>query len=277
MVGDFKQDTSNAEPINGQTFGEAFLQFLNFVDAAGQAITRIAEQAQPLLDGWAKIDWKEVARRLDALSQNSKEAMILCLDRGWFFGWHDSLQSVLELAESLTAADTNQIDGIMIAYYRKNLHAFTNELARQYPERTPAIKAAVTAHTDMADMGYLLSVPVFIAQGDGLLAHLSGEDMGMRDGPAVFRNWYRHNSKATELLDPLFKLNGADFMLNSKERRKRAASGVTFNSLNRHQVMHGERSDYGTEMNSLKAFSFLVFVGLHLPTILHSHLPKKEF
>ena len=32
--------------------------------------------------------------------------------------------------------------------------------------------------------------------------------------------------------------------------------------------MHGERSDYGTEINSLKAFSFLVFAGLHMPTVL---------
>ncbi|MNN81905.1 hypothetical protein D3C81_1987790 [compost metagenome] len=38
--------------------------------------------------------------------------------------------------------------------------------------------------------------------------------------------------------------------------------------MNRHQVMHGEVSDYGTEINSVKAFSFLLFVALHVPEIL---------
>jgi hypothetical protein len=46
------------------------------------------------------------------------------------------------------------------------------------------------------------------------------------------------------------------------------ATGKSFTALNRHQVMHGERSEYGTEINSLKAFLFLVFAGLHIPVVL---------
>ncbi len=33
-----------------------------------------------------------------------------------------------------------------------------------------------------------------------------------------------------------------------------------FNQLNRHQVVHGESLDYGTETNSLKAISFLFYI-----------------
>ena len=33
-----------------------------------------------------------------------------------------------------------------------------------------------------------------------------------------------------------------------------------FNELNRHQVMHGESLDYGTEINSLKSISLLNYV-----------------
>jgi hypothetical protein len=46
------------------------------------------------------------------------------------------------------------------------------------------------------------------------------------------------------------------------------ASGEAFTALNRHQVMHGESWNYGTEVNSLKAFSFLVHIGSHLPVVL---------
>ena len=58
-------------------------------------------------------------------------------------------------------------------------------------------------------------------------------------------------------------------MMSAKARENAAqASGKSFTALNRHQVMHGERSDYGTEINSLKAFSFSVFAGLHIPAVL---------
>jgi hypothetical protein len=38
--------------------------------------------------------------------------------------------------------------------------------------------------------------------------------------------------------------------------------------------MHGEFSVYGTEINSLKAFSFLVCVGAHLPAVLERESTK---
>lgn len=64
-------------------------------------------------------------------------------------------------------------------------------------------------------------------------------------------------------------LGDSDFMKSTVKRQIAVQqSGRSFTALNRHQVMHDESSDYGTEINSLKAFSLLVFVGLHLPTVL---------
>ena len=67
------------------------------------------------------------------------------------------------------------------------------------------------------------------------------------------------------------KLIGASLdILKNKQARdsKVKQTGKVFDALNRHQVMHGEVSDYGTEINSVKAFSFLLFVALHVPGIL---------
>lgn len=75
--------------------------------------------------------------------------------------------------------------------------------------------------------------------------------------------------ESANLLYPLLILGELDFLKNAAERKKAAeASGQAFTALNRHQVMHGESWDYGNEINSLKAFSFLLFVGVHLPLIL---------
>jgi len=64
-------------------------------------------------------------------------------------------------------------------------------------------------------------------------------------------------------------LHELDFMKSESARRIAAqTTGGTFTALNRHQVMHGESWDYGSEINSLKAFSFLAFVGTHLVAVL---------
>jgi hypothetical protein len=77
------------------------------------------------------------------------------------------------------------------------------------------------------------------------------------------------DQKSLDLLHPILMLHETDFMKSAEARQLAAqASGESFTALNRHQVMHGESSDYGTEINSLKAFSFLVCVGAHLPAVL---------
>jgi hypothetical protein len=81
------------------------------------------------------------------------------------------------------------------------------------------------------------------------------------------------DQEALDLIHPILKLHEMNFMKSANERKKAAqASGESFTALNRHQVIHGECWDYGTEINSLKAFSFLAFVGLHLPMVLDSPL-----
>jgi hypothetical protein len=157
-----------------------------------------------------------------------------------------------------------------VAYYRTGLQPFCDELASAYPNRSAPIKAAVNAHMSLAERGYFLSIPVFIAQADGLLAEITGvESPATKAAAKVFREKYAHDPKLLDLLYPFLELQGSSFMMSAKARQDAAqTTGKSFTALNRHQVMHGERSDYGTEINSLKAFSFLVFAGLHMPAVL---------
>jgi hypothetical protein len=227
------------------------------------------EKAAPYLVALAQIDWAAVKQRLDELPKKSKDAMRLALAEGWFFGWHDGLQSLMELVESLETTQSSTVDDIMVAYYRTNLQPFADEITSEYPNRAAAIKAAVNAHMSLTEQGYFLSIPVFIAQADGLLAEITGVESPMTKAAKVFREKYADDLELLDLLYPFLELQGSGFMMSAKARQDAAqATGKSFSALNRHQVMHGERSDYGTEINSLKAFSFLVFAGLHIPVVL---------
>jgi hypothetical protein len=204
--------------------------------------------------------------------------MNLASSKGWFFGWHDSLQSLMELVEKLEVTRPGDIDDVMANYYRANLQSFTDELTNNHPDRAPIIKAAVRAHTTLGSDGYFLSVPVFIAQADGLLTEITKVKSAMmradRGGQELqaskaLREKLVADPKSLDLVRPLLNLHDLDFMKSTAARRlAEKTSGESFTALNRHQVMHGESWSYGTEINSLKAFSFLVHVGAHLPVVL---------
>jgi hypothetical protein len=251
-----------------ETYARVGREMFDVARVVHQQLLIVAEKIAPSLVALAQIDWVAVKQRLDELPKKSRDAMRLALAEGWFFGWHDGLQSLMELVESFGTTQSPTVDDVMAAYYRINLPSFADELTSKYPLRAPAIKAAVNAHTSPADEGYFLSIPVFIAQADGLSAEITGKSPMTKAGK-VLREKYADDPELLDLLCPFLELHGSGFMMSAKARQDAAqASGKSFTALNRHQVMHGERSDYGTEINSLKAFSFLVFAGLHMPTVL---------
>jgi hypothetical protein len=239
-------------------------------ESIAKNVALYVETVAPSLMALAQIDWVAATQRLDELPKKSKDAMHRALAEGWFFGWHDGLQSLMRLVESLATTPATTVDDVMVAYYRTNLEPFTNELINEYPNRAAAIKAAVDAHTSIPNGGYFLSIPVFIAQADGLLAEITGLESPLAHAAKAFRDKYSDDPEMLDLLYPVLELKASGFMMSAKAREDSAqASGQSFTALNRHQVMHGERSDYGTEVNSLKAFSFLVFAGLHIPAVLN--------
>lgn len=245
-----------------------FNALLPVVTVASNVIPKTLEALSRLPE-----DWPDRLNQVMTLSTRSKAAMQLALDKGWFFGWHVSMREVLTLVKAIEQLGPEELDAYMADYFRESLNTFACELIEKYPDRAQPISAAVRAHQEWGEEGYLLSVPVFIAQADGICAQCFGVEQPLAKPSRGTSNHVRAavraqqaiqgDSRSADLLHPLFELHNSDFLKNSKQR----TPGV-FDALNRHQVMHGETSDYGSEINSLKAFSFLVFVGLHLPPVL---------
>lgn len=249
-----------------------------------QSMARKIEQQwkvalRPVLEVLSRVDWAALKARLDALPLRSKNAMRLAAERGWFFGWNGSLQDLLELVEAIDGLDACEIDDFLAQYHRENLDAFSAALMSCYPHRAEAIAAAIEAHKLDSRSGYLLAIPVLLAQADGILSEVTDTESALQKakrGAEQLRaaEWLKktlaNSPDSLDLVDPILTLHANDLFKSASQRRSAGiAAGGVFNALNRHQVIHGEVSDYGTELNSLKAFSFLSFVGLHLPEILN--------
>lgn len=248
--------------------------------AISEGLEKLAVNVFPLVKLYTSFDWETINKRLEELPQKSREAMELASKQGWFFNWRGSLQCVVELTEKLhAAADAKTIDTILTQHYTESWDFYLGLLAADYPERIGVIRAATKSHREQKEEGFALSVPVFLAQADGILGEISGvrSPMGKRRNTPFIRGseWVLSqigdDVEATKLLFPILQLHELDILKSEAEREVIGAeSGHVFDSLNRHQVLHGEVSDYGTEQNSLKAFSFLAFVALHVPEIIAS-------
>jgi len=235
-------------------------------------------------DRIASIDWEAVQTKMDELPQRSKEAMDIASAKGWFYAWTGSLREAYAVTDQLRSIDEEQINEFMAEHYRSRMDCLSEDLSKQFPARAVAISAAVRAHKRADIDGYTLSTPVFIAQADGLISEILETDSALQKvGDKLIKRGAKkgetraaytlRNKVADEedlnYVNPLLALHNLDFLMSQENRAASAqSSGGEFSALNRHQVMHGEVSDYGTEFNSLKAFSFLCFVGLHLPAFL---------
>lgn len=267
------------------------IDFVTLAHAFAEKFAEIASITAPIMDAMAKVipqfvyeirgDLSEYLAKLDALPAQSKLAMSVAADKGWFFGWSTALEGLMPLIERITSLPDGEIDQCMVDYYRDNFQDFVDRLLANNPSRSTAIGAAVRAHTEFGADGFFLSTPVFIAQADGWLSEILGVEspLGMkRDAKGepkvrsttaghLLKQRFESDQESLDLLHPVFTLHESDFLKGSTSRSQSFSSSGAFTALNRHQVMHGECSDYGTEVNSLKAFSFLVFVGLHLQSI----------
>lgn len=199
------------------------------------------------------VDFQEVRRRIEELPERTREALLTLGERGWYLD--PSHHQFFELAQAVASGDVNEAEEALIGYYRNRLDEIEAEIAEHYPRRAEIVRAAAAAHRRGE---YVLSVPVFLAQADGLcFDRFEGASYFMkkdgRPATAEYLDDVTGDTLRAALLSPL--TTSLPISASSKSRRE-----TNFEGLNRHAVMHGESVDYGTEANSLRALSLLQYV-----------------
>lgn len=113
--------------------------------------------------------------------------------------------------------------------------------------------AAFKAHSRCE---YELSVPVFLAQADGICNEIIGIQLFQKKSqiPAtpVYVQQLANDTSSAAILHPL--------SLNLPISASKYERDDDFNDLNCHQVLHVESTSYSSEVNSLKAISLLNYV-----------------
>ena len=173
------------------------------------------------------------------------------IENDWCVPMHASDRQVISIAE-LFETDPDAATECMCELVRNQIDSIEAEVVQQFPHRAAILRETFTAHRQQM---FNLSVPVFLTQTDGFWHERCGHNLfgdNIRDTIAATQGG-RVKGGIIECL--LQSLTNPRWKLR-QSRKKRTAE---FANLNRHQVLHGEVIDYGTEENSLKAIALLHF------------------
>lgn len=194
-----------------------------------------------------------IRKTFKELPLRTRTALLNLARFGWFIDPEMPLSQAFGLDRAIDQGNLENAQSELVEYYESNLSAIQTRLADRCPERSQIFEAAFNAHRREE---FVLSIPVFLAQADGICKEridfcFFSTSHG-RPATAAFVDGIPPESYTAAALSPLtekFELHG-----NSDPRSD--APG----EFKRHAIMHGNSTDYGTKVNSLKAISLLSYV-----------------
>ena len=224
---------------------EAQLRAANeIVGRATVSIAEVAHHVAPYL--------VELHRALEELPERTRRELELLAEHGWYIDPDMPCSASTEYASLFMNGRGEEANNLLQSYYDEHAQSVLSRLCESFPERTEILRAAFSAHHNKE---FSLSVPVFLAQADGICKSLLGVDLyrktdkgkstKVRDAVEKFET----DPFMESLLAPFLK----PFAINSGPNQR------SEDDLNRHAVLHGESVSYGTLRNSCKAISLIAF------------------
>ena len=167
---------------------------------------------------------------------------------GWFVNWDTNLTIDKE-----TNFVVEENEAILNDYMMKHLNTdwleITDRIIEFCPEREEILQTAFNLHLKG---NYIASIPLFLSQADGIYA---------KELDSHLFNGIEEGDKIHELLSN-GELTSGSVLGIFLEPLRTGAEKDKCKELNIDGILHGSKKylDYGTELNSFKAFSLLAFV-----------------
>jgi hypothetical protein len=216
-----------------------FRKFLG-IESKGLTFFELSKYNAELLEQW-KIEKVKAPQSLRQL-----------LQQGWYLPFYINEATINSLANDISNGNTYSADQFIMETFDQGSVVELEKLTTRFPARAKAIIAAFDAHRRGE---YYLSIPVFFAQTEGICKEIIGSRFfSVKKGKPTTTSWAsarEQDDYVNLLLKPLVEIGEA-----RRIQEMGKPSGV-----NRHDVLHGDSLDYGTKVNSYKAFSLLTYIG----------------
>ena len=203
--------------------------------------------------------FEQLQKSFRELPHRTQEALLLIGAHGWYLDLEMPLPGLWKLKRALSEGSSKEVEEALVEYFESRLDDIEDSIIKKFPKRGKVIGAAFNAHRREE---YELSIPVFLAQTDGICKEVVKQYLFMKQNKkprtAIYVEQVASDTYRSALLSPLSQT----LPIGTSEHER----PEDFNELNRHMVLHGESLDYGTKTNSLKAISLINYVA-HVLTL----------
>lgn len=196
----------------------------------------------------------KASRDLGSFPIAIREKLLALMHTGWAPD-PDRPLLFLRLARGEFGGD-HAIESWVASHFESRTGEIQSTLVKRHPERAAILADAFDAHKRGI---FTLSVPVFLAQADGIV----GDRFTRKQ---LFSKSARHGLSPliSEMEPGQLSTMWADILSEKADVSANVRSlPASFSGLNRHGVLHGTDMNYGTSHNSLKALSML-YMASHL-------------
>lgn len=236
------------------------------IEQWGPVLTNLPEMLQRFGD-WARSISERIAPALIEMAVAFQEmppklqsALLTLGESGWYLDGEQGMSELWELEALLLDGKVAAVDLILTQHYEERLSDIESYLVKALPNREKILRAVFSAHRRGE---FELSVPVLLAQSDGVCKDLTGYQLFMKTGskPQVAQHVaVASDAVSAAMLSPLGEILPINASEKERNLRVQGQSSATWQELNRHLVLHGESLDYGTQVNSLKAVSLITYL-----------------
>lgn len=231
-------------------------------------IVDIIKQINLMIPTWINEHPKfiESIKNLSKKIKQWPEAQRIILKEFALYGWFINWETELNLPDQINLAKKGDGEGLnkyMINHLKNDWDEIVKHIITFCPERREILQTAFDLHHKGI---YIASIPLFLAQSDGICAHVLGKQLFAREEGKLATS-----IKLDELLSngELTKGSIVDVFLEPLRTKNQYSEGSSRHTPkkkgkgpNRNGILHGSSKhlDYGTELNSYKSFSLLAYI-----------------
>lgn len=247
-------DMAEALACFAEAHRSVFKELLCEVQGIDESFNRFQDTAEAFSRQFRETT-KGLAEAIENWYGNQEEDIRSGFERLARHGWFPDPSMSAALSTRLASLIDDQPDAVDKAFselLRDRFDEIETELVESYPDRSRLLQDAFEAHRKSK---YTLSIPVLLTQAEGLVWDRCSKELYAQNQRRTVVKGLRAQVPYgffDALLEPL--------IISTPLWKPGAKLGTTFAGLNRHQVLHGVSTDYDTEVNSLRAVSFLSYL-----------------
>jgi hypothetical protein len=239
-----------------KTLAEPLKNFQKSFENINKIYASIPKLENPFLE---HLDtFREIGERLKEYTKNTPEYFLLIAKHGWFIDLESELNFPSEVASHIKDNEIDTANNLLLDYYKTNFDRIFESLIKRHHNRKEILEQIKTS---FKEGNHNLLIPAVFTQVDGICVDFTKKKFFIKEKkikkykylPEVTAELEKSAGNFLELyLSPL--QNQTPIMVREQDISKFPCH------LNRHEILHGISTDYGTEVNSLKVISLLKYV-----------------